>query len=205
MRKSRAETAETRRRIVEIASRVFRSQGIEATGVAEIMAAAGLTHGGFYRHFDSKEELVAEAVALSLEQWVIESERAAHQGPRAALNHALEYMSSQNRDDLEHSCTFSASGSELVRADDKTRHVASEAFRRTLEGLAPFMSTPRNSDRDAAAISVLTNMIGALTMARLVDDPALSDRILEVTRKRLIQSIKVAATTPRESTGRTLT
>jgi TetR/AcrR family transcriptional regulator, transcriptional repressor for nem operon len=105
---------------VEIASRVFRSQGIEATGVAEIMAAAGLTHGGFYRHFDSKEELVAEAVALSLEQWVIESERAAHQGPRAALDHALEYMSPQNRDDLEHSCTFAASGSELVRADDKT-------------------------------------------------------------------------------------
>jgi TetR/AcrR family transcriptional repressor of nem operon len=197
MKKSKAQTAETRRRIVEIASEAFRRQGIEATGVAEIMAAAGLTHGGFYRHFTSKEELVAEAVAMSLEQLVLQSERAAAQGAEAALNQALEYLSPLSRDDVEHSCTFAAAGSELVRADEKTRHIASEAFKRTLEGLAPFMCTPRNVDRTSAAISVLTNMIGALTMARLVDDPVLSDRILEVTRERLIRSIKVAASRDR--------
>jgi TetR/AcrR family transcriptional repressor of nem operon len=218
MKKSKAQTAETRRRIVEIASEAFRRQGIEATGVAEIMAAAGLTHGGFYRHFSCKEELVAEAVAMSLEQLVLKSERAASQGAEAALNHALEYLSPHvapvalrgissaalrsplNRDDVEHSCTFAAAGSELVRADEKTRHIASEAFKRTLDGLAPFMCTPQNVDRTSAAISVLTNMIGALTMARLVDDSALSDRILEVTRERLIQSIKVAAKTRKEPT-----
>jgi TetR/AcrR family transcriptional repressor of nem operon len=182
---------------VEIASEAFRRQGIEATGVAEIMAAAGLTHGGFYRHFGSKEELVAEAVAMSLEQLVLQSERAAAQGAEAALNQALEYLSPLSRDDVEHSCTFAAAGSELVRADEKTRHIASEAFKRTLEGLAPFMCTPRYVDRTSAAISVLTNMIGALTMARLVDDPVLSDRILEVTRERLIRSIKVAASRDR--------
>lgn len=197
MKKSKAQTAETRRRIVEIASQAFRRQGIEATGVAEIMAAAGLTHGGFYRHFSCKEELVAEAVAMSLEQLVLQSERAASQGAEAALNQALEYLSPLSRDDVEHSCTFAAAGSELVRADDKTRHIASEAFKRTLEGLAPFMCTPRNVDRTSAAISVLTNMIGALTMARLVDDPVLSDRILAVTRQRLIKSIKVAASRDR--------
>jgi TetR/AcrR family transcriptional repressor of nem operon len=195
MKKSKAQTAETRRRIVEIASEAFRRQGIEATGVAEIMAAAGLTHGGFYRHFSCKAELVAAAVAMSLEQLVLRSERAASQGAEAALNHALEYLSPLSRDDVEHSCTFAAAGSELVRADEKTRHIASEAFKRTLECLAPFMGTPQNVDRTSAAIGVLTNMIGALTMARLVDDSALSDRILEVTRKRLIKSIKVALST----------
>jgi TetR/AcrR family transcriptional repressor of nem operon len=200
VKKSKAETAATRRRIVEIASKAFRSRGIEATGVAEIMAAAGLTHGGFYRHFRSKEELVAEAVAMSLEQLVLQSERAADQGAEAALNRALEYISPLSRDDVEHNCTFAATGSELVRADAKTRHIASEAFRRALEGLAPFMCVPENVDRTAAAISVMTNMIGALTMARLVDDPVLSDRILEVTRARLIESVKEAATTSREST-----
>ena len=197
MKKSKAQTAQTRRRIVEIASQAFRRQGIEATGVAEIMAAAGLTHGGFYRHFSCKEELVAEAVSMSLEQLVLQSERAASQGAEAALNQALEYLSPLSRDDVEHSCTFAAAGSELVRADEKTRHIASEAFKRTLEGLAPFMCTPGNADRTSAAISMLTNMIGALTMARLVDDPVLSDRILAVTRERLIRSIKVAASRER--------
>ena len=61
MRKSKTETAETRRRIVDLAAKTFRRNGIAATGVAEIMAAAGLTHGGFYRHFGSKDQLVAEA------------------------------------------------------------------------------------------------------------------------------------------------
>jgi TetR/AcrR family transcriptional repressor of nem operon len=197
MKKSKAQTAQTRRRIVEIASQAFRRQGIEATGVAEIMAAAGLTHGGFYRHFSCKEELVAEAVSMSLEQLVLQSERAASQGAEAALNQALEYLSPLSRDDVEHSCTFAAAGSELVRADEKTRHIASEAFKRTVDGLAPFMCTPGNVDRTSAAISVLTNMIGALTMARLVDDPVLSDRILAVTRQRLIKSIKVAASRDR--------
>src|ERR1700761_4792409 len=109
MKKSRAETAETRRRIVDIASELFRKHGIEATGVAEIMAASGLTHGAFYRHFASKEELVAEAVASSLEKLVLESERAADQGAEAALNHALAYLSNANRDNVARGCMFAAS------------------------------------------------------------------------------------------------
>jgi TetR/AcrR family transcriptional regulator, transcriptional repressor for nem operon len=205
MKKSKAATAATRRRIVEIAACAFKSQGIEATGVAAIMAASGLTHGAFYRHFSSKEELVAEAVAMSLEQLVLQSGQAVDAGPRAALNRALEYLSPLNRDDAEHSCTFATTASELARAGEKTRHIASEAFKRALEGLAPFLSVPGNGDRTAAAISVLTNMIGALTMARLVDDPVLSDRILAVTRERLTQSIKEAATTPGEPTEHALT
>jgi len=200
MKKSKAETAETRRRIIEIASRAFRSQGIEVTGVAEIMAAAGLTHGAFYRHFSSKEELVADAVAASLEKLLLASERAAAEGAAAALNHALEYLSTANRDEVECGCTFAAAGSELARAGEKTRHVASEAFRRTLQCLAPFMCTSQSDDQFSAAISVLTNMIGALTMSRMVDDLVLSDRILAVTRERLTQSMEVAAgRPPRES------
>jgi TetR/AcrR family transcriptional repressor of nem operon len=192
LKRSRADTALTRRRIIEIASKAFRRQGIEATGVAEIMEAAGLTHGAFYRHFSSKEELVVEAVAMSLEELVHDCERAADQGAEATLHHALHYLSAANRDDVERGCTFAAAASELARAGKKARHVASEAFKRTLEGLAPFMSTPESDDRISAAISVLTNMIGALTMSRMVDDPVLSDRILAVTRERLTQSIDVA-------------
>jgi len=193
LKKSKAETAQTRRRIVEIASKAFRSRGIEATGVAEIMTAAGLTHGGFYRHFASKEELVAEAVALSLERLALESRQAAEQGPESALNHALQYLSPASRENVEDGCTFASTGSELVRASEKTRHIASEAFKRALKDFAPLVHTPDDEDRISTAISVLTNMIGALTMARMVDDPKLSDRILEVTRERLLESVAAVA------------
>jgi TetR/AcrR family transcriptional repressor of nem operon len=189
MKRSKADTEETRRRIVEIASKAFRSQGIKATGVAEIMAAAGLTHGAFYRHFDSKEELVAEAVAWSLEQLALGADRAAGEGAVGALQYALDYLSPESRDHMDESCTFAAAGSELVRADEKTRHIASEAFKRSLEAMAPFMREAQGCDQASEAISVLTNMIGALTMSRVVDDRALSDRILEVTRQRLARSM----------------
>ncbi|MHC5544384.1 TetR/AcrR family transcriptional regulator, partial [Singulisphaera rosea] len=70
MKKSREETAETRRRILEVAAQEFRRKGILGTGLAEIMAAAGLSHGGFYRHFASKDQLVAEAFAADMEQFI---------------------------------------------------------------------------------------------------------------------------------------
>jgi TetR/AcrR family transcriptional regulator, transcriptional repressor for nem operon len=83
MKKSKAETAKTRQRISEVASEAIRNKGIDATGVAEIMAAAGLTHGGFYRHFGSKEELVTEAIALSRKDYLAGTVSAAEEGPES--------------------------------------------------------------------------------------------------------------------------
>jgi TetR/AcrR family transcriptional repressor of nem operon len=184
MRKSKAETAKTRRRIVEVASEAIRNKGIEATGVAEIMAAAGLTHGGFYRHFGSKEELVTEAVALSRNDYLAGTLRAAEQGPEALLKHFQEYVSPVHRDDVGSGCPLAANGSELVRSDATTRHNATEAFRLWFGKAAPYMRSQGDASKTEMAISVVTNMIGALTMSRMVDDPALSDQILEATRKQ---------------------
>jgi TetR/AcrR family transcriptional repressor of nem operon len=193
MRKSKAETAKTRQRILEVASEAIRNKGIDATGVAEIMAAAGLTHGGFYRHFGSKEELVTEAVALSRSDYLAGTVNAADQGPEALLKHFQKYVSPECRDDVGGGCPLAANGSELVRSDATTRHNATEGFRLWFEKAAPYMRSQDDASKLAMAISLVTNMIGALTMSRMVDDPVLSEQILEATRKRLADAFDLPA------------
>ena len=157
MRKSKAETAKTRERIVAVASESIRTQGIEATGVAEIMAAAGLTHGGFYRHFSSKEELVREAIALCRKDFVAGTLAAADEGAGAMLEHFQEYATPAHRDDLGSGCPLAANGSEIVRADVQTRHLATEGFRLIYEKAAPFMRPQDDESQIETAISVMTS------------------------------------------------
>ena len=198
MKKSKAETAKTRQRIVEVASEAIRNQGIEATGVAEIMAAAGLTHGGFYRHFGSKEELVAEALALSRKDYLAGTVQAAEEGADALMKHLKEYVTPAYRDDIGGGCPLAANGSEIVRADATTRHNATEALRLWFDKTAPYMRAPDDGGKNAMAMSVVTNMIGAVTMARIVDDPVLSDQILEAARKRIVDAFNLPAAKPRD-------
>jgi TetR/AcrR family transcriptional repressor of nem operon len=185
MRKSKAETAQTRQRIVEAAAKAFRRQGIDATGVAEIMAAAGMTHGGFYRHFQSKDQLVAEAMSASRKSFVDDTTAAAAQGAQALLEVFQDYVTEEYRDDVEDGCPLAANGSELVRADETTRHRMTASLRKIVANAAPFMRVRDGEDPTDTAISLITNMVGALTVARLVDDPALSARILQTARCRI--------------------
>ena len=116
MRKSREEAAQTRKRIVEAASCEFRKNGIVATGLNDLMKAAELTHGGFYKHFESKDQLVAEACAEAVEA-VIEMME-----DQPTINAALAtYLSARHRDNPASGCPLSAIGSELSRSDKKTR------------------------------------------------------------------------------------
>jgi len=185
MRKSKAETAETRKRIVEVAVQAFKSNGIHATGVSEIMAAAGLTHGGFYRHFASKEELVAEACVASLDDLVDAAEVAAEGGQESFLKHIEAFLSEEFRDDRLGGCPLVAMGSELARADIETRRAASNGFRGMIDAMAKRSAFKDAPSARADAMFALSSMIGAVTMSRIVDDPALSLQILEVTRQRV--------------------
>src|ERR1700761_7168738 len=137
MKKSKAETAKTRQRIVEVASEAIRNKGIDATGVAEIMAAAGLTHGGFYRHFGSKEELVAEALAFTRGNYLGRTVAASEEGPEALMKHFQEYVTPAYRDDVANGCPFAANGSEMVRGDSTIRHNATEALRLWFQKAVP--------------------------------------------------------------------
>src|SRR6516162_11140877 len=132
MRKSREETVETRKRIVRAAACKFREKGIVATGLADLMKAAGLTHGGFYKHFESKDQLVAEACAEAVKT-ILErlAVAASKKGGAAAA-----YLSTGHRDNPAAGCPLSAIGSELARSDEKTRAAATTCFLKLVEIMA---------------------------------------------------------------------
>jgi TetR/AcrR family transcriptional regulator, transcriptional repressor for nem operon len=177
MRKSREEAAETRKRIVRAAARQFREKGIAATGLAELMKAAGLTHGGFYKHFASKDQLVAEATAAAFDTPL--EEMAAHPTLKAAV---AAYLSTRHRDNPASGCPLAALGAELARTDTQAREAATAGFRRLVDILARQAGT---ADARRRALVAAATMIGAVTMARVVTDPGLSAEILRAAEQSL--------------------
>ena len=190
MRKSREEAAETRKRIVRAAACKFREKGIGATGLTGLMKAAGLTHGGFYKHFASKDELVAEATAeavdAAIDEWLTGS-------PTIAATVGA-YLSTGHRDDPASGCPLAAVGSELSRSSKKVREAAAEGFVRLVEFLARKADTV---DARRRAVAAAATMIGALTMSRVVTDQGLSAEILREAQRSLIRAW------PRRSVTRT--
>jgi len=180
MRKSRIEAAKTRERIVTAAAAEFRQHGIAATGLADFMKAAGLTHGGFYRHFESKDQLVAEACSAAV---AMMNERVASSASRKRGRKGLEaavadYLSAEHRDNPGDGCPLAALGAELARADTKTRAAATAGFLKLVDVLAGGLDdgTPDEARRQAM-VAALT-LIGALTVSRVVTDKALSNAVL---------------------------
>ncbi|WP_165069629.1 TetR/AcrR family transcriptional regulator [Paludisphaera rhizosphaerae] len=179
MRKSREEAVETRKRIVSAAARQFRKNGIVATGLNDLMKAAGLTHGGFYKHFESKDQLVAEACAEAVDG-LIEMMAGQPTFPAAVA----AYLSTQHRDNPDAGCPLAAIGSELSRCEGETRQAATEGFERLVTLLAEKSGAEDARRRALAAASM---MIGAVTMSRIVTDPKLSTEILHEVEKALAE------------------
>ena len=185
MRKSKEETEKTRRRIVTAAAAEFRKRGIVATGLNDLMQAAGLTHGGFYRHFDSKEQLVAEATDEALAALIKRITDAASRGrtksrSRGGLAAAIgEYLSLRHRDNPRDGCPLAAMGSELTRAGAKTREAATVGFQKLVETLAGEFEGIRPDQAKKRALAAAATLVGALTISRIVTDPALSKTILQ--------------------------
>ena len=189
MRKSKQEAAATRQRIITAAAAAFRKNGIAETGLSDLMAGAGLTHGGFYRHFDSKDQIVAEACTVAAEALVEQLAAAAAKKPRRGLKTIVEnYLSVAHRNEPEDGCPLSALGSEIARADEKTRAAATQAFLRLVGVIgAQFGKAPPHVARRRALVAA-TTMIGALTMSRIVTDSELSAGILREAKKQLVNS-----------------
>lgn len=187
MKKSKVETAETRKRIVEVAARQIRRNGIHATGLAEVMSEAGLTHGGFYRHFDSKNQLVAEAAEAGMASMVNALGVATGEADSKAGFESIvdTYVSELHRDNAEGGCPLAGNGSELARADDQTREAAANGIDHMVDLMAKGM---RDRQPDAArsdAVFALAAMIGAVTMSRIIADPDVSASVLTTVKERL--------------------
>jgi TetR/AcrR family transcriptional repressor of nem operon len=186
MRKSRQETSETRQRIVEAASVEFRKGGISGTGLSGLMSAAGLTHGGFYRHFQSKDQVLAEACGVAVDTLVAELEGVANiSGFNGAVN---LYLSADHRDSLEQSCPYAALGSELVRSNQQVNEIATQGLERVIKLLAAQSESATSESARARALVAMCTMMGALTLSRMASDPALSAEILETAASHLTTS-----------------
>ena len=184
MRKSREEAAETRARIIRKASKEFNQHGIAGTGLADVMKSAGLTHGGFYKHFQSKDELVAEAFERGLEKSFQAIERSA-EGAIAELINA--YLSPAHRDDFDTACPLPALGTELWRAGGKARQKASEGVLRFVSLVEKHLKSLPAKDRRSRAHAIVAALVGSMMLSRIVTDPKLSDRLLRDTRDFMLR------------------
>lgn len=181
MRKSKLEAAQTREAIVAAAADLIRRDGIAEASLADMMAAAGLTHGGFYRHFDNKEQLVAEALAAAGEKTVAAIGRNMAKG---GINAAVDgYLSKAHRDAPTPTCPFAALGSEIARSGKAAKVTATEVLEQLLASLAADAKDPERARGDA--IAALSTMVGAMTLARIAADGALSAEILDRAREHL--------------------
>jgi TetR/AcrR family transcriptional regulator, transcriptional repressor for nem operon len=180
MRKSRRDTAATRVRIVEAASVEFRRNGIDRTALNDLMSAAGLTHGGFYRHFCSKDQIVAEACAVAANSLIESIAQAVADGSKVdglAIAANL-YLSTDQRDNPGGSCPLAMLGSELARGGEAARSAATDGYLKLVEILAAQTPESRPEDARRKALVAVSAMVGALTMSRVANDAQLSEEIL---------------------------
>lgn len=182
MKVTKAQVQENRARIVEMASILFRERGYDGVGVAELMAAAGLTHGGFYKHFKSKADLIAEAAAYSLVQSATQT---AGIDIVAFVNH---YLSRQHRDGSGNGCTMAALCGDAARQPEPIKQVFAEGVERQLAVLEDdTLGEDAKREARAMAIDTIAHVVGAITLSRSCpDDSPLADEILEVCRARIL-------------------
>jgi TetR/AcrR family transcriptional regulator, transcriptional repressor for nem operon len=184
MRYPAGQTAEKHEKILKEAARLFRERGFDGAGVAEIMEAAGLTHGAFYAHFPSKDALEAEAVERAFAQSdnrVYALTANARDRKRAFLD---RYLSAAHRDHPGTGCAMAALGPEIAR-DSATRKPFTHGVKRMIDGIVGRFRWKGKGGARRHAIHLLSAAVGALILARAVDDPRLSDEILESVRDSL--------------------
>ncbi len=180
MRVSPERKAETRERILAAATELFRAHGIDAVGVDAVMHKAGLTHGGFYAYFPSKEALVAEASAASLAHSAEKWERICQEADADAALHQIvdTYLDPSHVVMVERGCVLTTLGPEVARRPGM-RPAISVSIRRMVDTLARCLPG-RSRER---ALTTLTSMVGAVVLARLADEPALAAEILAASRR----------------------
>lgn len=175
MKVSKEQVRENRMRIVETASELFRERGYDGIGISELMSEAGLTHGGFYKHFGSKADLLSEAMNCGFT-------RSAEKTEGVNREKFIEYyLSRQHRDDMGKGCVMSALSTDAARQSESIKETFAAGIERQLEVLGT-----ENGTR-ADLINTIAHLVGALVLSRACpDDSALADEILNVCRERLI-------------------
>ncbi|WP_191487524.1 TetR/AcrR family transcriptional regulator [Pseudomonas sp. FEN] len=178
MKVSREQVAENRRNILEAAGRLFRAKGYEAVTVSEVMKAAGLTHGGFYGYFASKDDLVAQSLAHVFST-------SAPLGDDLA-GYVTQYLSAAHLADCAGGCPMAGLASETSRQAPEARARMTTSIRLQIERLSQDMPAATAEEKRRAATGSWAAMVGALVLARVCDDPQLADQLLSDTREWLL-------------------
>jgi TetR/AcrR family transcriptional repressor of nem operon len=192
MRVTKAQAQANRAHIVETASSLFRERGYDGVGVAELMAAAGFTHGGFYKHFRSKADLMAEAAASGLSQSLVNS------AGLDVTEFVNIYMSRDHRDGRSVGCTMAALCGDAARQSEEVKATFADGIESMLAALEPEGSL---GDVDPHTVRVqmidmLAHAIGAVVLSRACpDDSPLADEILEVCRENILATLSPSQAT----------
>jgi TetR/AcrR family transcriptional regulator, transcriptional repressor for nem operon len=183
-RTSRADKALTHQRILAQASHAFRSNGVPSVSIPSLMKTVGLTHGTFYAHFASKDALVAETYAQGIDEVIDRLLKPAEEAQQEdKLDAVLDtYLTTQHRDDRATGCFFPTMSGEVCRESPNARREFSNALKRYFARLANILPKPGREGPDDSELVLASGMAGAILLARAVDDPALSDRILNACR-----------------------
>src|SRR5258705_12658622 len=180
MRVSRAQAARSRERILDAAARRFRERGLDGIGVADLMKDAGFTHGGFYAHFESKEDLMAQACARALDGSLERWQRLFEADPDDALRAIVErYLSPKHLSNPGAGCTLAALGSDLARHGPGVRGVVTARLKGLMDILARAMPGRARAARRRKALAAYASLVGALVLARAVGDAAFAREILD--------------------------
>jgi TetR/AcrR family transcriptional regulator, transcriptional repressor for nem operon len=178
MRVSRAQAEENRETVINVASRLFREYGFDGIGLKDLMKGAGLTQGGFYKQFSSKDDLAAQASKRAMES-------ATHRWSTAAtssnpLEAVMEfYLSSGHRGEKADGCPLVALGSDAARQSKEVRRPFEDGIKAHLQVLDDLMDDAKRSNPSGKAMAMLSLMVGAVTLSRIMEDESLSQNILD--------------------------
>ena len=178
---SKSDKAETHTRIVKVAAKRFRERGLEGIGVADVMKEAGVTVGGFYKHFGSRDELVVEALAAAFKDLDVWEEHTAD------MAHLLQnYLTEAHRDAPGTGCAMGALVGDMTRGSKSARVLYTARVKRSLAFSSALLPSNRRSDKRRRALLILSALLGAINLSRAVSDPNLSREILHGVREELI-------------------
>jgi len=182
--------AETHRKIVKDASRRVRAEGMTGAAVSAVMRDAGLTHGGFYKHFESKDALLMESLSAAFQEIADRLAEAAEQSkPGTAWKVIVNtYLSLEYCDHVEDGCPLPALAPELARADKAMKPQIFEELKKYRSRMLPFMPGRRTADKERAFFSIFSTMVGAIEIARMLPEPTMREKVLASARDLLLRS-----------------
>ena len=182
--------AEIHQKIVKDAARRVRTEGLSGAAVSAVMRDTGLTHGGFYKHFESKDELVIEALREAFREIADHLAQVAQQSPPGTGWKAIvqAYLSPEHSDHAEWECPLAALGSELARADKPMKARIFGELANYRARMLPFMPGRRTADKERTFFAIFSTMIGAIELARVLPEPAMRAKVLGTAREFLLSS-----------------